>query len=203
MFPALCNEFRDLAPQIYFGGEEVPQYYRRSLSSPFTPEALVREIRTIGCGAVSAGYIDGDGIHFHLDLGQELGVDMSREFIFISTPDVTAAVLPCPWQMLRFLQEPVRQAIYLDNRSAVMIRKTTKTLDLCEALDEIWQRVTLCKALPAAIQHARGRVRLLPLLMQTYEKQTTGNPTIMWDFYPTFGPLLAEERLFLDIRTLG
>jgi hypothetical protein len=203
MFPALWNEFQKLIPRAYFGGVEVPQYYRRIFSCPPATEDLVREIRHIGCGGTSAGYIDSDGIHFHLHPEAELGVDLSREFIFISTPDITAAVLPGSWQMLRFLQEPVRQALYLDSRSAVLIRKTAKTMELCEGLDEIWQRVTLCKALPGALKHVRGRARLLPLLMRTYERQTTGDPTVMWDFYPTFGRLLAEERLFLEVQEIG
>lgn len=203
MFPALCNEFQNLTPQVYFGGIEVPQYYRRIFSYPPATEDLVREIRHIGCGGMSAGYIDAEGIHFHLHPEAEMGVDLSRDFIFVSTPDITAAVLPGSWQMLRFLQEPVRQALYLDSRSAVLIRKTAKTMELCEKLDEIWQKVTLCKVLPAALHHERGRSRLLPLLMRTYERQTTGDPTVMWDLYPTFGRLLAEERLFLEVREIG
>lgn len=202
MFPTLVDDFRDLTPEVYFGGCEVPRYLRRAVPAGTGPARLAEEIRTIACGAACSGYIDDEGLHFHLYSTGELHVDMSRPFIFVADPDHAVQALPDAWQTLRFLQEPVTRAIFMDRNRAVLVTKTPRTMHLCRELDRLWYSEEILALMPESLVNVGSRSRLLSHLMRLQEEGTLDGPTTMWEFYDTFGPILAAERLFLTLQEI-
>ncbi len=198
MFPILHASHSKLTPEIYFGGADVPQYWRRKCSPDLTPGEAVEEIRLISVGQECAGYICPDGIHIHLfEEDEQMHVDMSREFVFIASSELETSHMPSAWHILRFLQEPARRALWIVKGLAVYAEKTERTMALCKELDAIWQEDSLLPLLQEAVMTAEVRDQLLPALMRRYEERTKGTSSMMWQFFDTFGAMLEEQHLFL------
>lgn len=204
MFPTLFASFGKRASGVYFGGRDVPPYLRRQCAPDATPEQILDEVRLIMHGRACSGYVAEDGIYLHMygEDDQDMHVDLSREFIIIADPDADVPVLPTAWHLLRFLQEPARRALWMDRTSAVYAEKSDRTMALCRELDALWHEDAFLPLVQDAAVNADAHDRLLPVLMRRYEERTSGDPSVMWQFYDTFAPLLAHERLFLTVRSI-
>ena len=55
LFPMLYEEMRDLVPEVYFGGADVPAYLPIELDSTSSLEDIVSTIRSMVSGANSSG----------------------------------------------------------------------------------------------------------------------------------------------------
>jgi hypothetical protein len=203
MFPMLYEETKDLTPEVYFGGDEVPPYYHLRTDEKKLMDDLLLSIRLIGCGSDCAGYIDGEGVHFHLADGDIIRVDMSKEFIFVSQPACPDGARPTAWQVFYFLQEPVRKALFIGEKDAILIEKTGATYDLCRTLDRLWAQDSFLEMIIAMADSEAAREKSLARLMKVCEEEGCGTSSEMWEFWGTFGNLLMGERLGLSVQLVS
>ena len=202
MFPILCEEMKPLVPEVYFGLSEVPAYLHAEIDASSSLEVLVSSIRGIGTGSNSSGYVDSEGIHFHLQEDEMIQVDLSKEFVFVSQPEVEGGENPSAWQIFRFLQEPVRKALFIALGRATLVEKTEDTLELCKALDELWaQEGRFLETVMEMVESDEAKEKGLACLMKAYEEETRGLSSEMWEFWDTFSGLLMERSLRLSVRT--
>lgn len=200
MFPILCEKMKDLLPEMYFGGMEVPAYHHAEADLTCSLEEIVSTIRSI-CGN-SSGYIDDKGIHFHIFEDETIQVDLSKKFVFVSQPDVDGGELPSSWQIFSFLKEPVRIALFIALNRATLVEKTEQTLVLCKALDRLWDQERFLDVMGEMIGSEEARERGLACLMKSYEEDSLGSSSEMWEFWKTFGSLLMQCRLGLSVQTI-
>jgi hypothetical protein len=203
MFPMLCEDTKGLIPEIYFGLEDIPPYYHLRLEAGKPPTEIVSAIRLIGCGSDCSGYIDEDGVHFHLPQDEVIRVDLSKDFVFVSQPSDPEGASPTAWEVFFFLQEPVRKALFIGERHAVLLEKTEITLKLCMALDQLWAQEAFLEVKQAMVESDEARERGLARLMKVFEDEGTGASSEMWEFWGTFAPLLMNERLGLRVEEAG
>ncbi|MGA9116959.1 MAG: hypothetical protein WB626_09300 [Bacteroidota bacterium] len=199
MFPILTESTKDLEPECYWGGEEVPPYLHSPLPAGCSTDEMIGYVRAASIGSDICGYIDGEGIHFHLANGG-IVVDLSRELGFISFPRTLGAHNPTAWQVLRFLQDRVRRFLLVGLGGAILLEKTPACYALCRKLDGIWADLKFFKGVMELIEKELYRQRTLALLMKHYERTSGAEPTEMWEFWDTFGPALMTERLFLRVE---
>ncbi len=198
----LYNEMKDLIPEVYFGGEEIPGYFDIELNSTYSLENLVSTIRSIGTGGNSSGYIDDEGVHFHLPDDETIRVDLSKRFVFVSQPATIDAANPSEWQIFLFLQEPASRALFIGSGYVTLVEKTEHTLRICKALDQLWAQHRFLETRIEMVESGEAREKGLAHLMKTYEEETLGSSTEMWEFWDTFGALLMEQSLGLSVRTI-
>ena len=201
MFPRLYEVMRDLVPEVYFGGAEVPAYLHIEIDSTSPLEDIVSTIRSIGTGANSSGYIDDEGVHFHMPADDIIQVDLSKRFIFVSQPQVNGGENPSAWQIFKFLQEPVSQALFIALGRAALVQKSEQTLILCKVLDQLWAQDRFLQTRMEMFESEGGREKGLAHLMKTYEEETLALSSEMWEFWDTFGLLLMERCLGLVVHT--
>jgi hypothetical protein len=202
MFPKSYEEKKILVPEAYFGGSEVPPYLHIPLPKGCPTEDIIRMIRAIGTGSNSSGYIDAEGVHFHIPSGDRIQVDLSKEFIFASQPAVPGAEHPSAWQAFCFLQEPVDRALLVGAGRATQIRKTEKTNALCKVLDGLWLQERFLQVKMEMIASEESLEKGLARLMKTYEEEKFGSSSEMWEFWQTFATLLMRSRLGLEVCTV-
>jgi hypothetical protein len=202
MFPMLYEEMKDLVPEVYFGGTEVPAYLHVEGCSTLPLEDLVSSIRSIGTGSNSSGYIDEEGIHFHIPDDELIQVDLSKRFVFVSQPEVRGGEIPSAWQIFRFLQEPVSDALFIALGRATFVHKTEETLGICKTLDKLWAEDRFLDTIREMVESEDSREKGLAHLMKIYEERTFGSSSEMWEFWETFGALLMEMSLGLSVRTI-
>lgn len=200
MFPMLYEEMRDLIPEVYFGGGAVPSYFHLAGNSEDSIEDLVMPIRGIGGGANSSGYIDNEGIHYHMPDDESIQVDLSKRFIFVSQPQSIGGENPSAWQIFRFLQEPVSRGLFIALGRATLVQKSEKTLELCNALDRLWGQDRFLQTRIGIVESEEGREKGLAQLMKTFEEETLGSSSEMWEFWNTFGGHLMEGNLGLVLQ---
>jgi hypothetical protein len=198
----LYEEMKDLVPEVYFGGEKVPAYLHLECSISSSLEDLVASIRAIGCGSNASGYIDDEGIHFHIPDDEIIQVDLSKRFVFISQPQVIGVENPSAWQVFKFLQDPVDQALFIAHGRATLLQKSEQTLILCKALDQLWAQDRFLQTRMEMVESEEGRETRLASLMKTYEEAIVGASSEMWDFWDTFGGFLMKRRLGLVVHTI-
>lgn len=203
MFPQFCETTRDLAPEIYFGGTEVPPYCHLRVATDGPLAELVASIRSVGVASSSSGYIDGEGVHFHLSEDDNIRVDLSREFVFVSQPGDTEGAMPSAWQVFFFLMEPVRRVLFVGQRDALLLEKTDTTMRLCLALDQLWGQETFLGTRQAMVESDEAREKGLAQLMKMHEEETGGTSSEMWEFWDVFSALLMEQRLGLRVESLA
>lgn len=200
MFPRLWESIREEAPEVYFWGSEVPEYLHLRTCTSVPPADLVSMIRSIGEGGNASGYIDGEGVHVHLAETDFIQVDRSKRFVFISQPSVRGTNAPTPWQVLQFLEDPVRSMLLVFADSGILFSKTGRTLTLCQALDELWDDAErFLETNMEMLASEEGRNVGLSRLMRAYEEERFGSASSMWFFWDTFGPYLMQHALFLDV----
>jgi hypothetical protein len=203
VFPIYCEEFKELVPEVYFGGCEVPAYMHLEMGPDPAIDEIVSAIRSIGSGANSTGYIDDEGIHFHIPDDDTIQVDLSKEFVFVSQPEVEGGESPSAWQIFRFLQEPVKKALFVALGRATQVEKTEATMELCESLDQLWaQEDRFLEALKEMVESEEAREKGLACLMKAYEEESLGSSSEMWEFWGTFAGLLMERQLGLSVRVI-
>lgn len=203
MFPQFCETTRDLAPEIYFGGAEVPPYCHLRVPTDVPLAGLVAAIRSVGVDASSSGYIDGEGVHFHLSDDDNIRVDLSREFVFVSQPGDTEGAMPSAWQVLFFLMEPVRKVLFVGKHDALVLEKSPATMRLCLALDQLWGQDVFLDTRRAMVESDEARERGLTQLMKMHEEETGGTSSEMWEFWDVFSVHLMEQRLGLRVESLA
>lgn len=206
MFPTLYEEMKDLIPEVYFGGKEVPPY----LTPPFLHAAahsccyledIVYTIRSIGTNC--SGYIDEEGIHYHIPDDDEIHVDLSKKFVFVSQPTVIGGENPSAWQIFSFLQEPARQALFIAAGRATYVEKTVGTLTLCKVLDQLWAQERFLNTRVDMVNSEEELEKGLARLMKIYEEESIGASSEMWMFWDTFGNLLMKRKLGLEVQTIS
>jgi hypothetical protein len=202
VFPMQYEKMKDLVPEVYFGGDEVPPYLHAEADSSCSLEDIVSTIRSIGTGTNSSGYIDDIGIHFHIPDDEMIQVDLSKRFIFVSQPEVIGGENPTAWQIFKFLQEPVNQALFIALGRATLVQKTERTLSVCKALDQLWAQDRFLDTRKEMVESEESREMGLAYLMKAYEEETLGSSSEMWEFWDTFGGLLMERSLGLVTRVL-
>jgi hypothetical protein len=202
LFPMLYEEMKNIVPEVYFGGAEVPPYLQAEVDSTDSLEDLVSTIRSIGMGSNSSGYIDDEGIHFHIPDDEMIQVDLSRRFVFVSQPEVVGGENPSAWQIFRFLQEPVSQALFIALGRATLVEKTQKTLNLCIGLDQLWAQEGFLETRIKMVESEEEREKGLAHLIKIYEEVSLGSSSEMWEFWDTFGGLLMEWSLGLVVQTI-
>jgi hypothetical protein len=203
VFPTVCDQMKSLLPEAYFGGEEIPPYCHAAIDDLGSVEDIVSSIRSIAGGGNCCGYVDHEGIHFHLPDDDIIRVDLSRDFVFVSRPGEESGANMTAWQVLTFLEEPARRALFVGQAMAVYVEKSNETLTLCKVLDRIWNDEQF---LPKVVENSdsdEGRDRLLAILMNAYEKKAFGEPSQMWWFWDTFRNYLMTRALHLTVVTLG
>lgn len=201
MFPILCEEMKELIPEMYFGGMEVPAYLHAEADSTCSLEDVVSTIQSIGGN--SSGYIDDKGIHFHIHGDEMIQVDLSKKFVFVSQPDVNGGELPSAWQVFRFLKEPASKALFITLGRATLVKKTEQTLVLCKELDRLWAEEGRFLALMVEMVGSEEvREKGLARMMKSFEEETLGSSSEMWEFWDTFGSLLMVCRLGLSVQTI-
>lgn len=200
MFPMRYEDMKDLSPECYFGGNDVPPYYHLAVPTSVTVSELAFSIRSIGGGANCSGYIDEDGIHFHLPEDDVIQVDLSRPFVFVSQPTIPGGQIPSAWQVLFFLMEPVSRALFLGDRGAVSLEKTPSTMKLCLALDQLWGQEAFLTPLQEMVESYDVRERGLARLMKIHEEETVGASSLMWEFWDVFALHLMQHRLGLSVQ---
>jgi len=198
----LYEEIKDLIPAVYFGGEEVPPYLHIEMNSSSPVENLVSAIRAIGTGGNSSGYIDDEGIHFHLPDNEIIRVDLSKYFIFLSQPSAHDGQFPSAWQIFAFLQAPATRALFIGMAEATLIEKTAHTLRLCDTLDRIWADDRFNEFRMRMVESEETRGKGLAHLLKSYEDKFIGSSTEMWEFWETFGRLLMENSLGLMVSNI-
>jgi hypothetical protein len=202
MFPQLWSETKDLAPEVFFGLSEVPPYGRITMPEDHVIEDLVDAIRQFVWTSNSSGYVEKDGIRFHREICDQVMVDLSRPFVFVSQPATVRGAHPTAWQILRFLQEPVRQVLFVGSTAAIHVRKTRGTMDLCVVFDKLWADAVPATEMGIAVEDEAKREGLLAGLMKLYEMEYFGEASVMWHFWKTFAQYLMVNKLRLDIRTI-
>ena len=202
LFPMLHEEMRDLVPEVYFGGAEVPAYLHITIDPKSSLEDIVSEIRSIGSGANSSGYIDDEGIQFHMPDDEIIQVDLSKRFVFVSQPQVDGVENPSTWQIFKFLQEPVSQALFIALGRATHVQKSEQTLTLCKALDQLWAQDRFLQIKKEMVESEEEREKGLAHLLKSYEEETLGLSSEMWEFWEAFGGLLMERSLALIVKTI-
>jgi hypothetical protein len=150
-------------------------------------------------GGNSCGYIDRQGIHYHIPEGETIQVDLSRKFVFVSQPGSPDGATVTPWQTFFFLMEPVRKALFIGEEHATLIEKTPETLTLCKVLDRLWSQERFLAHRMAMLESEEGRQEGLINLMCAFEEQTLGSASGMWRFWETFSPYLMTGRLHLAV----
>jgi hypothetical protein len=200
MFPMLYEESKNLVPEIYFGLAEIPPYYHLQIEADKPLGELVSAIRLIGCGSDCSGYIDEEGIHFHLPEDEVIHVDLSKEFVFVSQPCDLAGAAPTAWEVFFFLQEPVRRGLFIGKQHAVLLEKAESTMKLCLELDQLWAQEMFVDVRKEMAESVEARERGLAKLMKVYEDEGTGASSEMWEFWGTFAPLLMKEKLHLKVE---
>jgi hypothetical protein len=204
LFPMLYEEMKGLVPEVYFGGEEVPAYLHLECEASGSLEDLVSSIRAIGSGSTSSGYIDNEGIHFHIPDDETIYVDLSKEFVFVSQPGVTGGENPSAWQIFKFMQEPVSRALFIAFGRATLVEKTEWTLLLCKALDQLWSdEERFLETRKEMVEYEDAREKGLVCLMKAYEEGTLGSSSEMWEFWQTFAAHLMQDRLGLKVTQYG
>jgi len=203
MFPRLCETFKELVPEIYFGGDEIPPYQTSGLPDSNSLDDIVSVIRSVGCGSNSCGYIDACRIFYHLDDSGHFQIDRSKEFIFLGDfdPD-TKTYHPSSFALLQFLQDPCRRVLFVNREWAIYIEKTPQTYALCAELDWVWEDIEASQLAMEAVDIGTYRNKVLALLMKTFENQKNGDSSEMWEFWETFRFLLMKERLKLKVRQI-
>ena len=201
MFPTLYNSMKTLLPEAYFGGQEVPPYCHADIEINPSVGNLVRAIRTIGGGSNSSGYIDEEGIHFHLPTEDEIFVDLSKRYIFVSEPNASGSKQPSAWQIFSFLREPVHQALFVAQDRAILVEKTEGTLDLCRTLDRLWAEERFLGIMEEMVESQGARDRGLACLMKAYEQDKFGSSTEMWEFWESFANFLMTRNLELRVES--
>jgi hypothetical protein len=202
VFPTLRIEMKDLLPEAYFGGEEVPPYLSVELEGASSTQATVDRIRAIGTGNNSCGYIDEQGIHFHIPDDDSIRVDLSKAFVFVSQPNTSGGAFPTPWQVFFFLMEPAMRALFIGSGGATLVEKTDQTLRLCNALDVLWTQDRFLTTKMEMVESDEAKEKGLAFLMKVHEEGTIGSSSEMWEFWETFGMLLMERYLALAVTTL-
>lgn len=200
MFPMRYEDMKDLSPECYFGGNDVPPYYLLAVPTSVTVPELASSIRSIGGGSNCSGYIDEDGVHFHLPEDESIQVDLSRRFVFVSQPTVPGGEIPSAWQVLFFLMEPVSRALFIGDQGAVLLEKTMSTMKLCLALDQLWGQEAFVTSLQEMIESQEARERGLARLMKIHEEETAGTSTMMWKLWDVFALHLMQYRLGLNVQ---
>jgi hypothetical protein len=201
MFPRLCETFKELVPEVYFGGEEIPPYLTSALPEGASIDEIVAAIREIGSGSNSCGYIESGFINYHLDDEGHFLIDRSKDFIYLADfGKETQGYQPSSFAVLRFLQDPCRRALFVNSESAVHVEKTPDTYDLCTELDRFWEDTEVSKPVMEAVDGGTFREKTLPILMRTFEKRTLGESSEMWEFWETFRILLMKDRLKLSVK---
>jgi hypothetical protein len=198
----LYEEMKDLVPEVYFGGEEVPAYLHAEADSTCSLEDIVSTIRSIGTGADSSGYIDNEGIHFHIPEDEIIRVDLSKRFVFVSQPEMIGGENPSAWQIFKLLQEPVNQALFIALGRATLVQKTERTLLLCKALDRLWAQEGFMETRIKMAESEEALEKGLARLMKIHEEETLGSSSEMWEFWEPFGGLLMERSLGLSVQTV-
>lgn len=201
LFPLLCEEMKELLPEAYFGGMEVPAYLHINIGSGSSIEDIIATICSIGDGANSSGYIDNKGIHFHLPEDDLIQVDLSKDFVFVSQPHVVGGEVPTAWQIFRFLQEPVNKALFVAQGRASLVQKSERTFTLCKTLDQLWAEDKMQSLRMEMVESPDAQERGLSKMMEIYEKNTFGSSSSMWEFWDTFGSLLMTRSLGLVLQT--
>ena len=202
MFPMLFEKMKDLVPEVYFGGAEVPAYLHADGSPTLRWRLSSLPSVRFGVGTNSSGYIDDEGIHFHIPDDELIHVDLSKRFVFVSQPEVRGGENPSSWQVFRFLQEPVSAALFITLGRATFIHKTEETLLICKILDKLWAEQRFLDTIREMVESEESREMGLVQLMKIYEEKTLGSSSEMWEFWQTFGGLLMEQRLGLSVRTI-
>jgi hypothetical protein len=203
MFPQLYESTQNLVPEIYFGGQEVPPYCHLRVPTGGPLEELVAAIRSVGTVSNCSGYIDGEGVHFHLSDGDNIRVDLSREFVFVSQPGDTEDTVPSAWQVMFFLMEPARKVLFVGAHDAMLLEKTRATLQLCLALDQMWAQDFFLGTRQAMVESDEAREGGLARLMKIHEEESVGTSSEMWEFWDVFGGCLMQERLGMRVETLA
>ena len=203
MFPMLCETFKELVPEVFFGGEDVPPYLTSVLPERASLNEIVTSIGTIGSGSNSCGYIEDGTINYHLDDDGHFLIDRSKDFIYLADFGMeTQGYQPSSFAVLRFLQDPCRRALFVNMESAVYVEKTPDTYALCTELDRFWEDTEVSKPVMEAVDSGTFREKTLPILMKTYEKRTLGESSEMWEFWDTFRFLLMREQLKLCVKRI-
>ena len=203
MFPTLWNNLKPLAPEVFFGGAEVPEYNTLAVADPMEIADLATAIRANALSSNWCGYIDADGVHYHeVDEG-DLHVDGSRDFVFLAPVAGDAPELPSPLAILNFLQDPTSRELFVFRKTALFIRKTPATWDVCARLDRVWQGEKMGQRLGELLPAGRHVTHALSSLMKIYEEENGLLPTEMWEFWRTFWPILLAERLHLHVEVLA
>lgn len=203
MFPHLCETFKELVPEIYFGGNEVPPYVTSGIPEPHSLEEILAAIRSIGSGSNACGFIDAGEIHYRLDYGGHFQIDRSKEFIFLSDFDRdTQTYHPSSFALLQFLQDPCRRILFVNRERAIYIEKTPQTYALCTELDWVWDDIEASQLVMEAVDHGIYREKVLALLMKTFEDRKNGDSSEMWEFWETFRGFLMIDRLMLKVTEI-
>ncbi len=203
MFPTLWNNLKPLAPEVFFGGAEVPEYNTLNVTDQAEIAGLATAIRANAPGSNWCGYVDGDGVHYHVAEEGDLHVDGSRDFVFLAPMTGEAPEIPSPLGILNFLQDPTSRALFVFRKTALFIRKTPATWDFCARLDRVWHGDRMGERLGELLPTGRHVTHALSSLMKIYEEENGLQPTEMWEFWRTFWPLLLEDRLHLHVQILG
>jgi hypothetical protein len=199
VFPKLTEQFKLMVPELYWGGSEVPPYEHLETAAGASPEELVLAICAIGPCANTSGYIDEGGVHFHVTEDESICVDLSKEFVFVSRPEDLSGAAPSAWQTFRFLQEPVRRALFIGAGQATLLGKTDATMSLCERLDSLWGQERLLPWQIEMVESEESRKKALALVMKMHEDESMGFSTEMWEFWDVFWPHLTKYRLGLAV----
>jgi hypothetical protein len=203
MFPRLCETFKELVPEIYFGGDEIPPYLSVGLPEAYSLEEIVSAIRSFGSGSNSCGFIDAGAIYYHLDNTGHFQIDRSKEFIFLGDfTQETQTYHPSSFALLQFLQDPCRRVLFVNRERAVYIEKTPVTYALCTELDWVWEDIEASQLVMEAVDSGIYRDKVLALLMKTFENRKGSTSSEMWEFWATFRFLLMQERLKLNVRQI-
>ena len=203
MFPNLCETFKELVPQVYFGGIDVPPYLTSSLPEGASIEDMIAAIRTIGPRSNSCGYIEFGAIYYHLDDDGQFLIDRSNQFIFLADFDVASENYhPSSFAVLQFLQDPCHRALFVNRDGAMYLEKTPDTYALCTELDLLWEDIEVSKPVMEAVDDGTFRGKALPLLMKTFEKRKHSESSEMWEFWETFRVLLMQDHLKLLIKQI-
>lgn len=203
MFPTLWDHLKSLTPEVFFGGLDVPEYSKLEVADPTAVRELASAIRVNALGADWCGYIDSDGIHYHVVDEGDLHVDGSRDFVFLAPLTGDVPEVPSPLAILNFLQDPSWRELFVFKKSALYIEKTPATWNICAALDQVWQGDRMRSALADLISSEKHVTRALSALMKIHDEERNLEPSEMWEFWGTFWCLLIKERLQMRVDFLG
>jgi hypothetical protein len=204
MFPRLCETFRELVPELYFGGDEVPPYLIAVLPENASIEDIVAMIRKIGHGSNSCGYIELGLVNYHLDDEGHFLIDRSKQFIFLADfAEESLDWQPSSFAVFQFIQDPCCRALFVSRDAAMYIEKTPETYALCTELDWLWRDPEVSGSVMEAVDDGTLRQRSLPILIKIFEKRKHGQASEMWEFWQTFRVFLMREHLKLSVEAIG